>query len=218
MARVLFVVAREQPELLSHLTHEFPEGDVSVVVDRRRLLDLVDQMRAALPNEIKEAEDVLRHGDRRQRERRRRAMAAGTERRGAERRGTTASAHELRALGYSIVRLEEDDFSLAAPERPFVNATAVRQVEAYLRDHFRYYTPVSSWDRVREGQAFVILAASGQTAHRVVFTKEFLDYYGTAIADRIPTILDEWKVLQHLELAGTQRLVVSSYGVRSGDD
>lgn len=31
-----------------------------VVVDRRRLLDLVDQMRAALPNEIKEADDILR--------------------------------------------------------------------------------------------------------------------------------------------------------------
>jgi hypothetical protein len=30
-----------------------------VVVDRRRLLDLVDQMRAALPNEIKEASDIL---------------------------------------------------------------------------------------------------------------------------------------------------------------
>jgi cell division septum initiation protein DivIVA len=30
-----------------------------VVVDRRRLLDLVDQMRAALPNEIKEAQDIL---------------------------------------------------------------------------------------------------------------------------------------------------------------
>ncbi len=30
-----------------------------VVVDRRRLLDLVDQMRAALPNEIKEAGDIL---------------------------------------------------------------------------------------------------------------------------------------------------------------
>jgi len=30
-----------------------------VVLDRRRLLDLVDQMRAALPNEIKEAEDIL---------------------------------------------------------------------------------------------------------------------------------------------------------------
>jgi cell division septum initiation protein DivIVA len=31
-----------------------------VVVDRRRLLDLVDQMRAALPNEIKEADDILK--------------------------------------------------------------------------------------------------------------------------------------------------------------
>jgi cell division septum initiation protein DivIVA len=31
-----------------------------VVVDRRRLLDMVDQMRAALPNEIREAEDVLK--------------------------------------------------------------------------------------------------------------------------------------------------------------
>jgi cell division septum initiation protein DivIVA len=34
-----------------------------VVVDRRRLLDLVDQMRAALPNEIREGEDVLRRRD-----------------------------------------------------------------------------------------------------------------------------------------------------------
>lgn len=193
MARVLFVVAREQPELLSHLTHEFPDGDVSVIVDRRR--------------------DNRRHG-----ERRGRAVAGGVDRRGAERRGAHASAHDLRTFGYSIVRLEEDDFSRPAPNRPFVNATAVRQVEAYLREHFRYYTPVASWDRVREGQAFVILTARGQTAHRVVFTKEFLDYYGTAMADRIPTILDEWKLLQHLELAGTQRLVVSSYGVRSGDD
>lgn len=34
-----------------------------VVVDRRRLLDLVDQMRAALPNEIKEAQDILNRRD-----------------------------------------------------------------------------------------------------------------------------------------------------------
>jgi len=34
-----------------------------IVVDRRRLLDLVDQMRAALPNEIREAEDVLTRRD-----------------------------------------------------------------------------------------------------------------------------------------------------------
>lgn len=34
-----------------------------VVIDRRRMLDLVDQMRAAMPNEIKEAEDILRRRD-----------------------------------------------------------------------------------------------------------------------------------------------------------
>jgi cell division septum initiation protein DivIVA len=34
-----------------------------VVVDRRRLLDLVDQMRAAMPNEIKEAGEILRRRD-----------------------------------------------------------------------------------------------------------------------------------------------------------
>lgn len=34
-----------------------------VVLDRRRMLDLVDQMRAALPNEIKEAADVLHRRD-----------------------------------------------------------------------------------------------------------------------------------------------------------
>ncbi len=34
-----------------------------VVVDRRRLLDMVDQMRAALPNEIREADDVLKRRD-----------------------------------------------------------------------------------------------------------------------------------------------------------
>lgn len=34
-----------------------------VVVDRRRLLDLVDQMRAALPNEVKEAEEILQRRD-----------------------------------------------------------------------------------------------------------------------------------------------------------
>ena len=34
-----------------------------VVVDRRRLLDMVDQMRAALPNEIREADEVLTRRD-----------------------------------------------------------------------------------------------------------------------------------------------------------
>lgn len=34
-----------------------------IVVDRRRMLDLVDQMRAALPNEIREADDILKRRD-----------------------------------------------------------------------------------------------------------------------------------------------------------
>jgi hypothetical protein len=101
--------------------------------------------------------------------------------------------------------------------RPLVNPTAVRQVEGYLRDHFRYYTAIPSWDRVREGQAFVILNAQGWAVHRVVFTKEFLDYYGTAMADRIPRILDEWHLPQRLELAARQLVIVSSYGVSLAD-
>lgn len=34
-----------------------------IVVDRRRLLDMVDQMRAATPNEIREAEEILQRRD-----------------------------------------------------------------------------------------------------------------------------------------------------------
>ena len=89
MARVLFVVARERAELLGHLTHEFPDGDVSVVMDRR-------------------------HADRRTSGRSGHAASTQPERRGTERRGVHASAHELRAIGYSIIRLEEP-FSLARP-------------------------------------------------------------------------------------------------------
>ena len=33
------------------------------VIDRRRLLDLVDQLRAAVPAEVREANDVLKHKD-----------------------------------------------------------------------------------------------------------------------------------------------------------
>jgi len=123
MARVLFVVARERAELLRHLTHEFPEGDVSVVMDRR-------------------------HADRRKNGRRGNASSTPTERRGSERRGTKrrgvhASAHELRTIGYSIIRLEEP-FSLGTPLHPLVNATALGQADTYLRDHFRYSTVIPS--------------------------------------------------------------------------
>ena len=123
MARVLFVVARERAELLGHLTHEFPEGDVSAVMDRR-------------------------HADRRTNGRRGHAASTPTERRGSERRGTKrrgvhASAHELRTIGYSIIRLEEP-FSLGTPQHPLVNATALGQADTYLRDHFRDCTVIAS--------------------------------------------------------------------------
>ncbi len=54
--------------LIDRLEEMIAEGrrmpiGAGVVVDRRRLLDLVDQMRAALPNEIKEAEEILRRQD-----------------------------------------------------------------------------------------------------------------------------------------------------------
>ncbi len=186
MATVLFVVAREQAELVGHLSHEFPEGDVRVLLDRR-------------------------HQDRRAR-----ATALLPDRRGGERRRGHTSGRELRSLGYSIVRLE-GSVDASRPDRRLVNATAVRQVEGYLREQFRYYTAVPSWDRVHEGQAFVMLNAEGRAVHRVVFTKEFLDYYGVAMPDRIPKLLDEWKLLQRLELAGRHSVIVSSYGARLGD-
>ncbi len=123
----------------------------------------------------------------------------------------------LEVLPSEEVRLE-DSLSFAEPGRPLVNPTAVRQADGYLRDHFRYYTAVASWDRVREGQAFAILSTEGRVVHRVVFTQEFLGYYGVAMPDRIPKLLDEWRLPQWLEIAGTQPVVVSSYGVHLGDD
>jgi hypothetical protein len=61
-------VAMDSLHLIDRLEEMVAEGrrmpiGAGVVVDRRRLLDLVDQMRAALPNEIKEAEDILRRRD-----------------------------------------------------------------------------------------------------------------------------------------------------------
>jgi cell division septum initiation protein DivIVA len=60
--------AIDSVHLIDRLEEVVAEGrrmpiGAGVVVDRRRLLDLVDQMRAALPNEIREAEDILRRRD-----------------------------------------------------------------------------------------------------------------------------------------------------------
>src|SRR6185295_16121493 len=60
--------ALDSLHLIDRLEEMVAEGrrmpiGAGVVVDRRRLLDLVDQMRAALPNEIREAGDVLQRRD-----------------------------------------------------------------------------------------------------------------------------------------------------------
>jgi hypothetical protein len=63
----------------------------------------------------------------------------------------------------------------------------------------------------------VLLNPRGRLAHRLLFTKEFLDYYGQQGVDRISRLLDEWKLAQHVEMAGPEIVLVSSYGVRVGD-
>lgn len=190
MTELLFLVSRNHSELASHINHEFKGGDVHVVVDRR-------------------------HGERRRGE-----AGGGTgappERRGGDRRARRTTDHELRSIGYSIVTLEEPaGRPLVGP--PPANPTAVREVARYLRETFRFYTPIPSWDVRREGQGFVLLNLEGRPAHRLLFAKEFLDYYGHQGPERIPRLLDEWKLAQQVEMAGLEIVLVSSYGVRVGD-
>ena len=78
MARHLFIVSRQQPDLYSYLSREFSaEPDVSVILDRR-------------------------HGDRRQLERR---VAERGDRRQTERREKIDTGTQLTTLGYAFVRL-----------------------------------------------------------------------------------------------------------------
>ena len=154
--------------------------------------------------------------DRRQSERRRRRDEAGAHpnRRTRERRARRTTEHELRSIGYSIVSLEAAARLEAAPG---ANPMAVREVAGYLREAFRFLTPIPSWDHRREGQGFVLLNVEGRPAHRLLFTKEFLDYYGEQGVERIPRLLDEWKLPQQVEMAGADIILVSSYGIRAGD-
>ena len=188
MTELLFLVSRQRAELASHLSHEFAGGDVHVLIDRRKA------------------------------ERRRSAgghPGMARERRGHERRTRRATDHELRSIGYSIVPLE------APPDRALetvapVSPSAVREVARYLGEAFRLATPIPSWDLRRDGQGFVLLDQEGRPVHRLLFAKEFLDYYGRQGADRIPRLLDEWKLVQYVEMAGPELVLVSSYGVRTG--
>ena len=94
---------------------------------------------------------------------------------------------------------------------------AVREVTGYLRDRFRFHTPVPSWDVRRDGQGFVLLNEEGRPAHRLLFAKEFLDYYGSTGAERISRLLDEWQLTQQVAMAGHEIILISSYGIRIGD-
>jgi hypothetical protein len=179
MDRLLFLVARDQPDLWDQLNKEFAREDVAVVVDRRRG------------------------------ERRRAEHAESDNRRNAERRSRADIDQEVLARGFSVIRLEPDQ-----PRRREGNPRAVRSVQAYIQERFRHYTTVTSWDPARNGQSFVVFNSLGHPAHRVLFEKDFLDYYGTAMADRIPTMLDEWRLTDHMEVSGSRLVVVSSYGAR----
>lgn len=188
MAELLFLVSRSHVDLLNHLAREFSSGDVHVLIDRRQS----------------------------ERRRWRAETARGRpNRREAERRARRTTEHELRSIGYSIVTLEPVDARGAAP--PSADPSAVRETARYLREAFRFFTPIPSWDLRREGQGFVLLNLEGRPAHRLLFAKEFLDYYGQQGVERIPRLLDEWKLAQQLEMAGLELVLVSSYGVHVGD-
>jgi hypothetical protein len=186
--RTLFIVASDREDLVRHLAQEFPGGEVSVVQDRR-------------------------HSDRRHGERRRLTRATVPERRLLERRARQRLESQLRSAGYMIVQLE--DGPRTRPSGRSGNATAIRQVATYLRDRFRYHTTVVTHTPGYDGQAFVLVNRAGRPVHRLVFTREFLDYYGINAPDRIPAVLDEWKLPHQIEATGGARLVVAEYGLRS---
>ena len=188
MAELLFLVSRNHVDILSHLSHEFAGGDVHILIDRR----LAERRRANTGAE------------------------ALNERRSRHRRAHRATEYELRSIGYSIVTLEPSEGQAFEPSLT-ANPLAVREVTGYLRDRFRSHIPIPSWDIHRDGQGFVLLDGAGRPAHRLLFAKEFLDYYGSTGAERISRLLDEWKLPQQVEMAGPEIVLVSSYGIRIGD-
>ena len=188
MTELLFLVSRRHPDILSHLSHEFVGGDVHVLIDRR-------------------------HGERRQATD---GVGPASERRGRERRARRSTDHELHSIGYSIVTLEPSE-SQRSESSLTANPTAVREVTGYLRDRFRFHTPIPSWDVRRDGQGYVLLNGEGRATHRLLFAKEFLDYYGRTGADRIGRLLDEWKLADHIQPAGPEIILITSYGIRIGD-
>lgn len=190
VTQTLFLVASDQPDLYHHLAQEFVGQDVQVIIDRRGLERRV-------------------RGERRHRV----DVDRGRERRAPDRRRRRSVERDLRSIGFTVIHTEAPMDTWVSPR---ANAVALREVRSYLVDRFRYYSPIPTWDFHRNGQAFVLLSSQGRPAHRVIFEKDFLDYYGTTMPDRIPHLLEEWKLAYHLEIAGSMPVVVSSYGVQIG--
>jgi hypothetical protein len=171
--------------------------------------DLVRHLAQEFP-----AGEVLVVQDRRHAERRRaQSRAVAAERRILERRARQRLESQLRSTGYMIVQLEDGPRGRESGRAG--NPTAIRQVAIYLRDRFRYHTTVATHSHGHDGQTFVLVNRAGKPVHRLLFTREFLDYYGVNAPDRIHAVLDEWKLPHQIESTGGARLVVAEYGLRS---
>ena len=177
-----------------------------------RLLFLVARDQTDLWDQLSKefsGRDVSVVVDRRRGERRRDGQPEASERRRTDRRSKPDVDYEVRSRGFSVIHLGETVRGNLAPANP----TAIRTALAYIQERFRHCTTVASWDPRRLGQSFVIFNRAGRPVHRVLFEKEFLDYYGDTMPDRIPSLLDEWKLPNYIETAGAQLIIVSSYGV-----
>jgi hypothetical protein len=102
VAKHLFIVSRQQPDLFSYLSREFStESEVTVIVDRRQGQRRASEERAANEqwaaneeravngNRVANEERALAQANRRQRDRRHKAELVG----------------QLSTLGYAFVRL-----------------------------------------------------------------------------------------------------------------
>src|SRR5262249_35176798 len=153
VTELLFLVSRQRAELLSHLSHEFEGGDVHVLIDRRK-----GERRRSAGGRSDVATD--RH-----------SASGGAdvapERRSHERRARRTTARGPRSLGSSIRRLHPPA-GRALDAIPPASPIAVREIARYLREAFRFATPIPSWDVRREGQGFVLLDEEGRPMHRLL--------------------------------------------------
>ena len=101
MAKHLFIVSRQQPELFSYLAREFSaESEVTVIIDRRQGQRRAEE-RAASEQRAADAERAAKEERAANEER---AMAQAN-RRQSDRRRKAELVGQLSSLGYAFVRL-----------------------------------------------------------------------------------------------------------------